>query len=65
MLEQNVRKLELEKQKEEARLKFIEDQEQRTQYYYERKMKDLVFKQNLDKENKEKEELIRKKLMQT
>ena len=44
LLEQNVRKLELEKQKEQAKLKFIEDQEQRTKDFNQRKMRDLLFK---------------------
>ena len=45
LLEQTVRKLEFEKQKEQARLKQIQDEEQKSIYYHERKMRDLVFQQ--------------------
>ena len=60
LLEQTVRKLEFEKQKEQARLKQIQDEEQKSIYYHERKMRDLVFQQQRKKENDLNDELTRK-----
>jgi hypothetical protein len=52
LLENTVRKLELEKQKEQSRLQNIEHQEMMSKDFHERKMKDLIFKQNLSAQNK-------------
>jgi hypothetical protein len=59
LLETNIRKLELERQKEEARQKGLQDKERKTKEFHDRKMRDLDYKNQLSSDHEVKQQKLK------